>query len=531
MAPDGAITTASEGITMPHDNKARPPRHRWAELRFSIIGTLLARPPERGQLRDALAELAALSWPHPVDGRPLRFGQSTIERWYYKALGAKDGSSVAALTRRARKDRGLQPAINGQLAQALTAQHSEHPTWSYKLHADNLAALSKLCPQLGKAPSYATVVRFLKARGLLRGRRRPGGNRPGAVSAHARHDRREVRSFEVAYVGGLWHLDFHHGSRSVLCNDGRWRKPYLLGVLDDRSRLCCHMQWYLAETAENLIHALSQAFLKRGLPRALMTDNGAAMTAAETCQGLTRLSIVHETTLPYTPEQNAKQEILWAQVEGRLMAMLEGVRDLTLAQLNEATVAWMEADYNRKLHSEIAARPVDRFVQGPDVLRTSPTPEQLRLAFTAEVTRSVRKTDGTISLNGVRFELPWQYRHLGRTAVRFVFWDLSHVWLADAHSGAVITRLYPLDKTRNADGHRAVAAPVGGVDASTQASAAQQAETTTQGTMAPLLRQILAEYSATGLIPAYLPKDDLEQTHENPHDNHNPDDNNKENDR
>lgn len=36
------------------------------------------------------------------------------------------------------------------------------------------------------------------------------------------------------------------------------------GVIDDRSRLVCHLQWYLDETAESLIHGLSQAFMKRG---------------------------------------------------------------------------------------------------------------------------------------------------------------------------------------------------------------------------------------------------------------------------
>ena len=30
-------------------------------------------------------------------------------------------------------------------------------------------------------------------------------------------------------------------------------RPQLLGILDDRSRLCCHLQWYLAETAEDLV--------------------------------------------------------------------------------------------------------------------------------------------------------------------------------------------------------------------------------------------------------------------------------------
>jgi putative transposase len=58
--------------------------------------------------------------------------------------------------------------------------------------------------------------------------------------------------------------------------------------------------------------------MKRGLPRALMTDNGAAMLAEEeTVSGLATLGIVHQTTLPYSPYQNAKQESFWGRVEGR----------------------------------------------------------------------------------------------------------------------------------------------------------------------------------------------------------------------
>jgi hypothetical protein len=64
----------------------------------------------------------------------------------------------------------------------------------------------------------------------------------------------------------------------------------------------CHLQWYLVETAEIIAHGLSQAFQKRGLPRSALSDNGAgaAMTTAEITQGLTRLGILHQTTLPYS---------------------------------------------------------------------------------------------------------------------------------------------------------------------------------------------------------------------------------------
>ena len=66
---------------------------------------------------------------------------------------------------------------------------------------------------------------------------------------------------------------------------GPWLHPIALGILDDHSRLCCHVQWYLSETAVDLVHGLSQAIQKRGLPRALLTDNGSAMVAEEVTEG------------------------------------------------------------------------------------------------------------------------------------------------------------------------------------------------------------------------------------------------------
>jgi hypothetical protein len=184
-----------------------------------------------------------------------------------------------------------------------------------------------------------------------------------------------------------------------------------LAILDDHSRLVCHAQWYLSETAEDLIHGLTQAFLKRGLPRSLMTDNGSAMIAAETRQGLQRLSIIHETTLPYSPYQNGKQETFWSQVEGRLLAMLDNYADLTLAFLNEATQAWIEMEYHRAIHSETGQTPLKRFLESPGVGRDCPSAETLRLAFTQQTTRTQRRSDGTVSLDGTRFEIPSRFQH------------------------------------------------------------------------------------------------------------------------
>ena len=174
----------------------------------------------------------------------------------------------------------------------------------------------------------------------------------------------------------------------MLTPGGQWLRPIALGILDDHSRLCCHVQWYLSETAEDLVHGLSQAIQKRGLPRALLTDNGSAMVAEEVTEGLLRLGIVHERTLPYSPYQNGKQEAFWGTLEGRLMKMLDGVAELTLEFLNEATQAWVEIEYNRAVHRETSSSPVERFAHAPDVLRASPSSESLRDAFRLETKRT-----------------------------------------------------------------------------------------------------------------------------------------------
>ena len=48
---------------------------------------------------------------------------------------------------------------------------------------------------------------------------------------------------------------------------------------------------------------------KRGLPRAAMSDNGSAMTATEITEGLARLGILHQTTLPYSPYRTASRRL------------------------------------------------------------------------------------------------------------------------------------------------------------------------------------------------------------------------------
>ncbi len=473
-----------------------PKRERWARLRFSIIGALLAAPPAAGELAGALQTLSLKPWRHPVSTLDVQFSVSTLERWYYAARRA--GDPVAALKDRLRGDIGRFPSLVPEVIDVLTTQYREHPGWTMQLHFDNLrAALKGQDGQLHSAlPSYPTIRRYLLAKGMFR-QSAPKRATAGALAARDRLERLEVRSFEVDFVNALWHLDFHHGSRKILKPQGDWVTPMLMGVIDDRSRLVCHLQWYLDETAQSLIHALCQAFMKRGLPRALMTDNGSAMLAEETTTGLAALGVLHQTTLPYSPYQNAKQESFWGRVEGRLMAMLEGDASLTLDALNLATQAWVEQEYHRSHHSEIGTTPLARYLAGPNVRRDCPDTSVLTGAFRIEVKRRQRRSDGTVSLAGTRFEISSLYRHLADVHLRYARWDLSRVDLVEPRTSVILCSVKPLDKSANANGQRRRLTP-----------AAIDLSPLQPSGMAPLLRQLLADYSSSGLPPAYLPTTD-----------------------
>lgn len=491
----------------------RSHHERWAYMRFSVVGQLLAAPPPKGELRTEFERLAAREWQHPITGLPVRFGVSTLERWFHRVR--KEGRDpVRVLRRKVRTDVGAQDSISLAVREALRAQYAGHMSWSVALHHVNLQALAEQRPELGPVPSYSTIRRFLKAQGLYKRRRLSARRTAGVERAEARLMQREVRSYEAEYVGSLWHIDAHHGSLKVVTPRGEWYQPVLVGIIDDRSRLLCHLQWYRSENAENVAHGLLQALLRRGLSRAVLSDNGTAMCAEEITEGLARLSIAHDTTLVFSPYMNAKIEVLWSTVEGQLMAMLESVEDLTLEFLNEATQAWAEFGYNRTIHSEIGETPLARWAAGPDVLRPSPDGAALRLTFARTERRAQRRSDGTVVIDARRFEVPNAFRHLDRVLVRYARWDLSQVHLVDEHSGQISARLYPLDKSANANGIRR---PLESV--ATRAAEPSAAAVTPATGIAPLLKNLMTQQRATGLPPPYLPKDELpdnENEGENP---------------
>lgn len=480
-------------------NEPLSPQRKWARFRLLVICALLSCPPRRGELCGQIAKLVARRWTHPISGGPLVLGFSTVERWYYVARDADD--PLVALMRKVRSDAGIPRSMSEALIEVVVAHFKEHPGWSYWLQHKNLAAVVRR-DELGDAPSYATVRRFMRAAGLHKRRKRSKRGTEAGLAAEARLEQREVRSYEVEYVGELYHSDFHIPDGRdfrIPLQDGTWVTPVLCAVIDDHSRLICHAQWYISsEDSDSYTHCIGQAFAKRGLPRGWMQDNGAPMKAGETRSGLTRLGITIHDILAYSPDQNGKQENFWDKFDSRVMPQLESVapHDLTLALLNEATLAFVEVEHNAEIHSEIGVAPRERFLKSRNVLRPCPPSAALRQAFTIEVSRTQRRSDGTTTLDGVRFELPSAYRHLERLTLRYARWDLSVAYLCDPREDRILCPLYPINKRANASGRRKALCPT-----------ASKGRFQLPAGIAPHLLEQIQELRANDLPTPYLHKD------------------------
>lgn len=466
----------------------------WARFRLQVLGELLQHPPTvRGERQRRLQDLAEQTWTHPLTGAPLRLGYSTIARWYDKARRAAD--PVAALTRKPRSDSGTNRVVDGAFAAELRDLYTAHPQWTAQLLYDNAVAARRrsaaeaTCP--ATVPSYQSVRRYMRACGMVRRRRLDGSGTDRAVAAERRFVRREVERFECTHVGALVHWDFHQCSRTVRDAAAGLIRPRLLAFLDDRSRLILHAQWYAQETARVTVHGFVQSSVKHGLPRAVMSDNGAAMRAAELSEGFDRLGVAHRFTQVYSPYQNGKMECFWAQVEGRLLAMIGRRMTLDLKELNRLTAAWLHEDYQHRVHAATRATPLARFVDGPSVMRPAWRWEAMAQAFTTRISRSVRRTVGTVSVAGVDFDLPPAWRHHERVCVRIARWDLSQAWLCDPRTDDIVARLLPADPEARSDGRRRRRV----VEEDVAAADAMDASASTED-YPPLLRDCVDRFSA-----------------------------------
>jgi hypothetical protein len=116
-------------------------------------------------------------------------------------------------------------------------------------------------------------------------------------------------------------------------------------------------------------------------------------------------------------------------------------RSSTPDSLNRASQAWVEGDYHRSVHREVGMPPLRRRLQAKSVGRPAPSVAIPRDAFRMQQRRKQRRGDGTCSIEGTRFEIPAQFRHIETIYLRYARFDLSRVSMVDPRSGVELCRL------------------------------------------------------------------------------------------
>jgi transposase InsO family protein len=348
-------------------------------FRFGVIHELVnGIRPNRGEQAAIIAHLCEKEWhiPHS-DKRHLK--RSTILRWLRRYR--ESNRKLEALYPADRQDVGKSRSLDEETGLALMRLRESMPKVTVPALIAAMEKQHLVAP--GAKLSLTTVYRFLHAHNLMRQNSGPAPDR---------------RKFEAELPNDLWQSDVMHGPQLTI--DGRLKKTYLLAFIDDHSRLVPQAEFYLSEGLDSYLNALEQALQKRGLPRKLYVDNGAAFRSKHLMYVTASLGIALIHAGPYQPEGKGKIERFFRTVRTQFLHAFKGK---SLYELNEAFDLWLHDVYHQRVHSATGESPFKRFTSHMECLRQAPG--DLQNHFRKQVRRMVAK-DRSVILNNKLFEAP-----------------------------------------------------------------------------------------------------------------------------
>ena len=356
-------------------------KQRVAIFRFSVIhefvgGAALSR---RGKRR-LMKQKCARKWDIPFSDRT-RISRSAILRWI--RIYKDSGERLESLYPKGRSDIGKSRAIDKETGLNLIHLRQEMPEATVPVLIRTMKKRSLLLPDKELKPT--TVYRFLHAQNLMK---------------PPEDQKQDRRKFEAELPNDIWQSDVMHGPMVSVAE--RQRKSYLIAFIDDHSRLIPYARFYLSERLTSFLDAFEKALLKRGLPRKLYVDNGAAYRSKHLEHITASLGIALIHARPYKPQGKGKIERWFRTLRGQF---LTEVGQMSLDELNGALELWIREVYHQRVHSATGHRPLDRFTSRMECLRACP--DDLKDHFRIIARRRVAK-DRTLTLDGNLFEAPVQ---------------------------------------------------------------------------------------------------------------------------
>lgn len=347
-----------------------------AVFRFGVIhefvgGARLCIDEKRRLLRDKCCR----KWVIPHSRRS-RISENTIYRWIrrYQSSGGK----IESLYPGKRCDQGISRGLDQDSIAHIVAARAQRPHLRVPLL---LAELKAQC-LVPRTTGLTSVYRLLHRQGLMKKLASP-------------EDRRK---FEAQLANDIWQSDVMHGPQVRV--DQKMRKSYLIAFIDDHSRLVTYAAFYLSENLVCFMDAFEKALSKRGLPKKLYVDNGAAFRSHKlefTCASLS-IALIH--ARPYKPQGKGKVERFFKTIRSQFLPTAD---TRGLEALNQSLQQWIDNVYHQRVHGGTGMTPFSRFTRDLDGLR--PADGNLADHFRKAVYRTVAK-DRTITLDGRLLEAP-----------------------------------------------------------------------------------------------------------------------------
>ena len=347
-----------------------------AVFRFGVIHEFVGTTNlTRNEKRRLLRQKCARKWVIPYSSRT-RISENTIYRWIRRYQ--KSNGRIESLYPGKRGDQGKSRKLDDETIAIVLASRQSQMGTPVPMLLESLKRQAIVPQTFG----LSTLYRLFHLHGLMDQSPKP-------------EDRRK---FEAELVNDIWQSDVMHGPKVMV--DQKMRKTYLIAFIDDHSRLIVFGRFYLSENLTSFMDAFEKSLSRRGLPRKLYVDNGAAYRSRKlefTCASLA-IALIH--ARPYKPQGKGKIERFFKTVRGGFLP----AADLSsLEKLNQSFTFWLDTIYHQRIHSATGMTPFDRFSKNLACIRTAP--KNLKDHFRTAVYRTVAK-DRTVTLNGNLFEAP-----------------------------------------------------------------------------------------------------------------------------
>jgi transposase InsO family protein len=222
--------------------------------------------------------------------------------------------------------------------------------------------------------------------------------------------------FERKRRNDLFQTDIKYGPK-LDCN-GVKKKTYLLSLIDDKTRMIMHAEFYGNQRLPILEDCFRKALLKFGKPTSILVDNGKVFVSKWFKLACARLCVKHIAAKPYSAQTKGKCEKYHQRVDEFLSEFaLEPVQ--TLSELNRKFAIYLDEGYIHDPHEALAQEdrdphtgellhkreqtPYQAYTEDPAKVRYISSIE-CRDAFLWEEQRTVDKS-GCIKLAGVVFDV------------------------------------------------------------------------------------------------------------------------------